>query len=136
MFLILSGNALAVLLATLAVIIYAYFKHSHNYWRRMGIPQLTPSFPFGDVAPVVLRKQNMAEKVKEIYDRMKGHKCVGMYFFSRPALLPLDPVLIKNIQSTDFEHFFDRGIYYDEDNDPISAHLFSIAGETKNNKSL
>ncbi|KAJ8914609.1 hypothetical protein NQ315_017314, partial [Exocentrus adspersus] len=70
----------------------------------------------------------MAEKVKEIYDRMKGRKCVGMYFFSRPTLLPLDPVLIKAVQSVAFDHFYDRGIYYDEENDPISAHLFSLAG--------
>lgn len=126
---IVSKNLSTILSATLLILLYAYFKHSHTYWRRIGILQLNPSFPFGDVTAVVLRKQNMAEKVKEVYDQMKGQKCVGMYFFSRPTFLPLDPVLIKNIQSTHFEHFFDRGIYYDEENDPISAHLFSIAGE-------
>ncbi|XP_018571884.1 cytochrome P450 6a9-like [Anoplophora glabripennis] len=128
MYLVVTENIHLILLATLAVLIYVYFKRAHSFWRRMGVPQLNPTFPFGDVASVVLRRQNMAEKVKEVYDRMKGQKCVGMYFFSRPTFLPLDPVLIKDIQSTDFEHFYDRGIYYDEENDPISAHLFSIAG--------
>ncbi|RZC32690.1 cytochrome P450 6a2, partial [Asbolus verrucosus] len=109
---------------------YLYFKHAHTYWKKRNVPQLTPSFPFGDMASVIFRHQNMGDKIKEIYDRTKpqGHKYVGLYFFSRKAFLPLDPVLIKNILAQDFQHFHDRGIYYDEENDPISAHLFSLAG--------
>ncbi|CAG9760757.1 unnamed protein product [Ceutorhynchus assimilis] len=72
----------------------------------------------------------MGDKINEIYSRekTKGHGYVGLYFFSRKAFLPLDPLLIKDILGKDFAHFYDRGIYYDEENDPLSAHLFSIAG--------
>lgn len=72
----------------------------------------------------------MGNKIKEIYDIAKsnGWKYVGLYFFSRKALLAVDPVLVKNILCRDFQHFNDRGIYYDEENDPLSAHLFSLAG--------
>jgi cytochrome P450 family 6 len=82
------------------------------------------------MASVIFRHHNMGNKIKEIYDAMRarGHKYVGLYFFSRKAFLPLDPVLIKKILAQDFQHFHDRGIYYDEENDPISAHLFSLAG--------
>ncbi|KAJ8968107.1 hypothetical protein NQ314_002462, partial [Rhamnusium bicolor] len=125
---VILDNVFTILLATLIIVIYLYFKHAHTYWKNMGVPQLNPSFPFGDMASVIFRKQNMGDKIKEIYDKMKGHKYVGLYFFSRRVFLPLDPVLIKNILSTDFQHFYDRGIYYDEENDPLSAHLFSIAG--------
>nr|CAI5868967.1 unnamed protein product [Callosobruchus analis] len=118
----------AVLLITTISLIYVYFKKCHNYWKNMNVPQLSPSFPFGDMASVIFRKQNMGDKIKEIYDKMKGHRYVGLYFFSRSAFLPLDPVLIKDILSKDFQHFYDRGIYYDEKNDPLSAHLFSISG--------
>lgn len=83
-------------------ILYIYFRHSYRYWKRMGVPQLEPSFPFGDMASVIFRKQNMGDKIKEIYDKMKGHRYVGLYFFSRKAFLPLDPVLIKNILSQVF----------------------------------
>lgn len=82
------------------------------------------------MASVIFRKQNMGDKIKEIYDLAKnnGWKYVGLYFFSRRALLAVDPLLIKNILCRDFQHFNDRGIYYDEENDPLSAHLFSLAG--------
>ncbi|KAJ3666881.1 hypothetical protein Zmor_002308 [Zophobas morio] len=114
----------------LVILVYLYFKHAYTYWKSRGVPQLAPSFPFGDMASVIFRRQNMANKIKEIYDLMRaqGHKFAGLYFFSRKAFLPLDPVLIKKILAQDFQHFHDRGIYYDEENDPISAHLFSLAG--------
>lgn len=110
--------------------IYLYFLHAFTYWKSRKVPQLDPSFPFGDMASAIFRKQNMGDKIKEIYDKMKPRECkyVGLYFFSRKAFLPLDPLLIKRILGPDFHYFDDRGIYYDEENDPISAHLFSLAG--------
>lgn len=124
-----SENPSAIFLALIICLIYAYFKYSHSYWRRMGVPQLQPTFPFGDMATVVFRKQNMGDKIKAVYDMMKGCRYVGLYFFSRKVFLPLDPVLIKDILNTDFPHFYDRGIHYDEETDPLSAHMFSIAGK-------
>ncbi|KAG5876193.1 hypothetical protein JTB14_001936 [Gonioctena quinquepunctata] len=123
-----TENIFLILLFSLFILIYLHFKRAYTYWRNMGVAQLEPSFPFGDMASVIFRKQNMGDKIKEIYDRMKGQRYVGLYFFSRKAFLPLDPVLIKDILNKDFQHFYDRGIHYDEENDPLSAHLFSIAG--------
>lgn len=107
-----------------------YYKQAHSYWKNRSVPQLHPTFPFGDMASVIFRKQNMGDKIKEIYDIAKSNKWkyVGLYFFSRKALLAVDPILIKNILCRDFQHFNDRGIYYDEEGDPLSAHLFSLAG--------
>ncbi|XP_066247950.1 cytochrome P450 6a2-like [Euwallacea similis] len=119
-----------ILLGIVCILAYAYFKNAYRYWATLGIPQLNPSFPFGDFKDVIFRKQNMGDKIKDIYnqERLKGHDFVGLYFFSRKAFLPLEPQFIKDILSKDFQYFYDRGIYYDEENDPLSAHLFSIAG--------
>lgn len=127
----LPENPFPIFLAILICLVYIYFRNAYTYWQKMGVPQLDPSFPFGDMASVIFHKQNMGDKIKEIYDKMKGHRYVGLYFFSRKAFLPLDPVLIKDILNTDFQHFYDRGIYYDEETDPLSAHMFSIAGNNK-----
>ncbi|KAL3280009.1 hypothetical protein HHI36_017517 [Cryptolaemus montrouzieri] len=129
-----SSNAFSIVfhpvLLLCILIIYIYFKHSYKYWKSRGVPQLNPSFPFGDMADVIFRRQNMGDKIRDIYSyaRQRGDKYVGLYFFSRKAFLPIDPVLIKNILTKDFNSFHDRGIYYDEKDDPLSAHLFSLAG--------
>ncbi|XP_057666256.1 probable cytochrome P450 6a14 [Diorhabda carinulata] len=122
------GNLTILLISGLILLIYKHYQRAYKYWKNMGVPQLDPCFPFGDMYDTIFRKKNMGDKIKEIYDKMKGHRYVGLYFFSRKAFLPLDPVLIKDILNKDFQHFYDRGIYYNEKKDPLSAHLFSIAG--------
>ncbi|KAF5299148.1 hypothetical protein FQA39_LY02321 [Lamprigera yunnana] len=121
-------NNLVIVLVLVLCLIVAYFKYSCNYWIRNGIPQLRPSFPFGNVRKVFLRQQMLGDRIKEIYNTMKSHTCVGIYVFNQPVLIPLSPELIKNILTKDFQCFHDRGIYYDEENDPLSAHLFSLSG--------
>lgn len=120
------GNALLIFVFA----IFVYFKYAHSYWERKNVQCPKPSFPFGNVGWVVLQKQSIADKVLRTYGAMKriGCKYCGLYFFSRAAFIPMDPALIKNILCKDFQHFNDRGIYYDEENDPVSAHLFSLSG--------
>ncbi|XP_030746579.1 cytochrome P450 6a2-like [Sitophilus oryzae] len=112
------------------VFIYSYFHYSYMYWLELRVPSLSPEFPFGDMKDPILRRQCMGEKIKEIYDFGTKHwyNYIGLYFFSRKVFLPIDPELIKNILVKDFNYFSDRGIHYDEKYDPLSAHLFSIAG--------
>ncbi|KAI4454490.1 cytochrome p450 [Holotrichia oblita] len=58
-----------------------------------------------------------------------GHKLGGIFLGTRPGYLLVDPDMIRNVLSKDFVHFQDRGTYYDEKHDPLSAHLFSLEGQ-------
>lgn len=40
-----------------------------------------------------------------------------------------DPNLARAILVKDFPHFVNRGIYIDEENDPLSAYLFALEGD-------
>ncbi|XP_060533560.1 probable cytochrome P450 6a23 isoform X2 [Cylas formicarius] len=65
---------------------------------------------------------------KEWYDELKGkgHKFGGIWDFSKKALILVDPQLIKDVLTKDFNHFSDRDVYCNEKYDPINSNLFLV----------
>lgn len=110
--------------------VFLYYKLSFGYWKNRGISFLEPSLIFGNLAPVVFRKicyaELMVQKQREIKNR--GLKFGGIFAFNKPILILTDPYLIKKMFIKDAAFFPDRGIYYDEKNDPLSAHLVVLTG--------
>lgn len=66
-----------------------------------------------------------------MYKQGEGEKLLGVFLLHRPAIMVRDPDLIKTIMTKDFVHFNDHGLFFDEQVDPISAHLFSLGGKLK-----
>lgn len=121
-------TSFAVGLVTIAVAIFVYFKISFNYFKSRGIKTLEPSFPFGNIRGFG-RTIHQSQALKIVYDTFKGtEKVCGMYFFARPVVVILDLALVKDIMIKDFSNFVERGLYYNEKDDPLSAHLFAIDG--------
>lgn len=54
---------------------------------------------------------------------------LGLYFYLQPVLLVTDLDLIRNILIKDFQHFQNRGLFYNQQTDPLSANLFRIEYE-------
>ncbi|XP_044261647.1 probable cytochrome P450 6a23 [Tribolium madens] len=111
-------------------ILFAYFKWRYQYWGRKNVPFLPPTIPFGN-SNIFRRKENGAVRFKKFYDEMKsqGWKHGGLYTILTPSYLVIDLDYLKNIMTKDFEYFTDRGFYYNEKDDPLSAHLFAIGGQ-------
>nr|AKZ17695.1 cytochrome P450 monooxygenase CYP6BQ36 [Tenebrio molitor] len=118
----------ATLLTTLVVVTIAYFKWKLTFWDKVGLPTLNPVLFFGDAKNLFLGKTSMAEHFSGLYMQFKakGLKHGGSYFGPKPFYIPTDPELIKHIMQVDFSHFVNHGSYVDEENDPLSAHLFSL----------
>lgn len=124
----LIGVTLLVLIPFFTIL-YAYFKYSFQYWKSRGVVHDEPSIPYGNTKGFS-KTVNQALFVKNVYDKYKpsGQKVAGLYFLSTPVAVLLDINLIKSVMVKDFAHFTDRGLYYNEKDDPISANLFSLDG--------
>lgn len=121
-------NAIVTVILFGIISVYLYVKYLYSYWQRYGIPYIKPSFPFGNFGKNFMLKLSVGEQVDEFY-RSTVEPFIGVYAIFRPTLIPCDPDFIRNILIKDFQHFTDRCVYIDEENDPISAHLFSLPNE-------
>lgn len=92
----------------------------------MGVAFVEPKFPLGSLSGVGT-KFHSSELFRKMYAKMKDSKpFFGLYLFFAPAVVVTDLDFIKTILVKDSQYFMDRGIYYNEKDDPISAHLFAI----------
>lgn len=106
-------------------LLYWWVRKRYEYWAKNGIPHIRPKFPFGtnnfNVHPGLRNAQ--------VYREMKGSgPFCGLFNFFSPIILALDIDFIKAILVKDFQHFSDRGTFYNIKDDPLSATLFNIEG--------
>uniref|UniRef100_V5GTA8 Putative cytochrome P450 6a14 n=1 Tax=Anoplophora glabripennis TaxID=217634 RepID=V5GTA8_ANOGL len=125
-------DVLAVI-STLLAVGYAYIKWKYSYWSRKNIPYIEPSFPFGNLPNPFFggNPESFGDRTTQLYKeaKAKGYRHLGMYFMLRKAYLVVDLELVKNVMTKDFQHFVDRGVYTNEKDDPLSAHLFALEGK-------
>ncbi|GJQ73210.1 Cyp6a9 [Trypoxylus dichotomus] len=121
---------LLVVLLTLAYFsIYYYYKQRFSYWHRRGIPGIEPSILFGNLSAPwkkIAPNTQYANFYREFKER--GQKHGGVYLFTRPIYVPVDPVLIRNILVKDFHHFSGRGIYFNPEKQKCLENLFFLDG--------
>ncbi|CRL05219.1 CLUMA_CG018250, isoform A [Clunio marinus] len=119
---------LIILSVVLFFVIKAWYKNHYQYWIKRGFPSDTPNFPLDSLSGTGLTLHS-AEKFDEYYQQFKGQPIVGLFFVFTPALAVYDPRLIQAILVKDFSYFHDHYLYYNEQDDPLSAHLLAIEGQ-------
>lgn len=120
-----------IIFVLLLVWFVAFVYRSMTTWPRRGIPHIAPNFPFGNFTGVFAQSQSFANLIQSLYNNevAASKRFVGIYAGLRPTLLVRDPDLANEILVADFGHFHDRGLYVDEQNDPLSANLVSLSGD-------
>lgn len=109
--LLLGASAVAL------IALYIYFQNSFKYWARRNVPHAKPSFPLGNINT----KVSLAIVFKDLYDECKHERYYGIWQFHRPGIMVNDLNLIKQMLVSDFMSFHDRGMYYNEKDDPLSG---------------
>lgn len=119
-----AENWITILFTTLAIFAYYIYK-SLVQFKNAGIPESQTML--NTIHSLIFFKQSIGDATKSVYNEMKskGAKFAGC-FMPFPVFIPIDPDLIKAVMQKDFNHFVNRGVYFNEENDPLSAHLFSI----------
>ena len=108
--------------------VYLFLKKKYSYFEELEIPHLKPSWLFGSLKD--FRTKHMADVMREIYQACKRKDVVaGFYSFFSPTLVITDLDLVKLILVKDFNNFTDRGLYVNEEDDPLTGNLFLTAGE-------
>lgn len=118
-----------ILIILLFAVLYTWLKSRYRYWKLRHIPYLEPNLLLGNAGDLVLGRKSLLEYQKHMYAIAKDKKIFGIFMFQKPTLYICDLNLIKNILGRDSAHFFDRGIKFDSDNEPLTKHLFHLEGE-------
>lgn len=106
---------------------YLFFKKKFTYWKDRGVTYLEPKIPFGNLR-MDNKPTNLRLIINKFYEKKDRSPFVGGYFFFKPVVVATDLDFVKNVLVKDFNNFHDRGVYYNEKDDPLSAHMFALDG--------
>lgn len=106
-----------------------YFYNTYQYWKRRGVPYITPTItPFGNTLDLYMGKITFGELFSNAYLEFKrrGEKHGGLYYMNKPVYVPVDPDIIKKIVISDAHYFPNHGMYLNPKEDILSGHLFNM----------
>lgn len=111
--------------------LYILMKWSFTYWRRNGVNYIEPEFLWGNSKKFFRSELSLGDQVTKFYNDFKSKGLIGggVYFSITPVFIPVSLELIRNILQNDFSHFVNHGVYSNEEDDPLSGHLFSLEDE-------
>ncbi|XP_076277121.1 putative cytochrome P450 6a13 [Lasioglossum baleicum] len=110
--------------------LYIYYKlFVFTFWRKKGVYNVEPTFPTGNMLPLLTGKLSSAEFFKNAYEQHKKHRLLGVYMLHRPYLILTDPNLIRDVLAKEFSNFHDRGMFCNPETDPLSGNLFQLPGK-------
>ncbi|XP_029178684.1 cytochrome P450 9e2-like [Nylanderia fulva] len=121
---------ISLILITL-VVLYFYLTKNYNYWQKHKIPCADGILPgVGHFWDLITMKLSFSECCRKIYKDNRNHSMVGIYNFRSPALMVLEPELVKTVMQTSFSNFHENGLKVDPELDPlVSNNPFFSSGE-------
>lgn len=121
-------GALLYVTLSIPVLIYGCLKFHFSYWWRQGFQYLDPELIFGNIKPFVKKKKSLGINIWDLYNQT-NRPFIGVYMFFNPAILIRDVNLVKKVLITDFNHFYNRGLYLNKQKAPLAVSLTTLKGK-------
>lgn len=122
---------LVALISVLIFILFLKFRRSYRFWKDLDVAFIEPVFPTGNVSDFLKTSIHFSYVIQKLYNKLKllgSTDYGGIYFFGNPVFLVLSPEFAKTVLVRDFHYFMDRGIYFNDEVDVLSANLFFLRG--------
>ncbi|XP_069356403.1 cytochrome P450 6B5-like [Maniola hyperantus] len=113
----------------LILIILKYLTKNHNYWKKRNVPYLKPTLLFGNYKDAILLKTHQTMVAHDICKRFPNEPYIGTFYGTAPALILLDPNLIKLVLVTDFYYFSGREVNDYSHKETITKNVFFTGGD-------
>lgn len=106
----------------------AYFNIKFSYWKRKEVAFFPAKIPWGSFRNIM--ENNLYQQVEAFYKyfRYKQVSYGGIYLFTNPIFVPINPSLIRQILVKDFWHFSSRVSYHNMRDQKLCAHVFHAYG--------
>lgn len=118
MLLLVLGGLYALAHAVAFAYFYDTFRRAYRLWSGQGVPQLTPTFPMGNLNAGTMMR-NFGDVMHDVYAEFKrldgGYEYGGLHFLNKPVLLVLSPRFARTVLVRDFGTFVNRGVYFDRE---------------------
>jgi len=116
----------------LGALIAFYLTRNYRYWQKPNeVSYVDGALPrFSNILSVICMKTHIADFYCKIYKDNKGHNIVGIYDFTSPALIIIEPALVKMVLQTYFSSFVENAVHIDKESDSLlSYNPFGLSGE-------
>jgi len=123
------GWTLTALLAGLGVALYSYLAKIFSYWTKRKVPGPAPTLITGNFGSNLMGQKSIGDIADKVYKDYREEPVAGTFVMTQPLLHIHDPEIIKHVLVKDFQDFHGRGIYVEQERDPLTAHLFNLSGK-------
>lgn len=108
---------------------YWFLKKKFAYFEDRGMPYIKPSWLLGNLGGVG-STVHIVDLVRKVYDNARDKDVITGFFTAfNPTLIVTDLELVKQIMVKEFNNFTDRGMFVNEEEEPLTGHLFAMKGE-------
>lgn len=123
---------LFILFATfVAWFIYQFVLKTWWYFEQRNLKYYRGAPLLGSLYKSIVSLDNEAEWTQKIYQKYPNEEFVGMYdMIGKPSILIRDPDLVKQVTTTDFDHFVNHRFQFNENIDSMAGRtLFGMRDE-------